>query len=75
MWLNFGSNEKARVTIADMSGRIVIRKTIKSGENLYVGDLKSDLYTLQLMIDSKDRNDGIKQELIERKFIKIGSIN
>lgn len=75
LWLNFGSNEKARVTIADMSGRIVIRKTIKSGENLYVGDLKSDLYTLQLMIDSKDRNEGIKQELIERKFIKIGSIN
>jgi hypothetical protein len=75
LWLNFGSNEKARVTVADMSGRIVIRKTIKSGENLYVGDLKSDLYTLQLTIDSMDKREGMRQELIELKFIKMGSIN
>ena len=31
--------------------------------------------TVVVLDQPKDRNDGIKQELIERKFIKIGSIN
>ena len=74
LWFSFGDGAKAYVSIADVTGRVVIRKTIKSGDSLYVGDLNGGIYSIQLLIGT-DNNVETKQGVFTSKFVKRTSVN
>lgn len=51
LWFSFDA-DKALVTIADLSGRILINEYVTNGSSIFVGNLPTDLYALNLTINN-----------------------
>ncbi len=50
LWIAI-NGEKADVLIADMTGRILLSKSVKNGSSIYVGNLENNVYIMTISIN------------------------
>lgn len=53
LWFSFAEEESAMISISDMTGRVLVRKRVDTGESVYVGDLSRGTYIVDVKIEEK----------------------
>ncbi len=51
VWFSFAKEGKHIVTLSDLSGRIILSRSVENGSSLYVGNLPKDIYILNVTLN------------------------
>ena len=50
LWFSI-KGEEADIVLADLTGKILLSKTIKNGSSIYVGNLESNVYIVTISVN------------------------
>lgn len=53
LWFSFAEEESAIISISDVTGRVLVRKRVDTGESVYVGDLSRGTYIVDVKTEEK----------------------